>query len=243
MDSEGGRHRSCRFLNAADLGRHERITDSPALVTHLHGRRCPMHARNGVWPSAVSALGIVFLGVAVAAAQYGPPTRLPDTGYASPAGPGDSASSYDSPADAPPVVSQASYVSGDDLAARVADLEASLKKMKAAETAAKKKAAEKPTVVDRRSSSCRRGRVQPGRPEQDRSGQRRERRRDPPRLVGRPGNRLRGVRLQVAMVDGIRRQGQGSRQLHLVNELPVLGHVRVGYFKEPFGLERLMSSN
>jgi phosphate-selective porin OprO/OprP len=202
-----------------------------------------MHARNGGGLSAVSALGIVFLGVAVAAAQYGPPTRLPETGYASPAGPGDRASSYDSPADAPPVASQASYLSGDDLAARVTELEASLKKMKAAETAAKKKASEKPTVVIG-------GRLLVDAAAFSQDAQNKI----------DLGNYENGVVIRRAWLDArgtafdvfdYKWQWAMESDGHVkardnyisVNELPLLGHVRVGYFKEPFGLERLTSSN
>ena len=187
-----------------------------------------MPVPNGVWPNAVSALGIVFLSAAVAAAQHAPPTRLPDMGYVSPAG-------------ALPAVSHASYVPGDDLAARVADLEASLKKMKAAEAAAKQKAAEKPTVVvggrlhfDAAAfSQDAQNKTDLG---NDENGV----------VIRRAWLELRGTAFEVFDYSGqwsMEPDGKVKARDDYVSidELPVLGHVRIGYFKEPFGLERLMS--
>jgi phosphate-selective porin OprO and OprP len=202
-----------------------------------------MPVRNGTWPSAVSALGIVLLGAAVAAAQYPQPTRLPDTGPASPVNPDGGASSYGVPADAPAVASPASYLSGEDLASRVAELEASLKKMQTAEAAAKKKADEKPLVK------------LGGRLQFDAAAFSQDAQNKIDLGNYENGVEIRRARLEIEgaafevfdyrwqfsfLPDGTIKAEDAYLS---VNELPWLGHVRAGRFKEPFSLEELTSSN
>ena len=116
--------------------------------------------------------------------------------------------------------------------------------MQAAEAAAKKKAAEKPTVnvggrlhVDAATfNQDDQNKIDLGDYENGVMIRR--------AWLRRPGNRLRQcstTEWQWSMEpDG---KVKARDNYISINELPILGHVRVGYFKEPFGLERLISSN
>jgi len=148
----------------------------------------------------------------------------------------------------------------DDLAARVADLEAELKKITDKAAADKKKAAGKPSVTVG-------GRIQldyalfdqdavsigsvPGGDWQDGVEFRRA------RLFAK-GETFDVIdyKIQMDFADTDEADQDGGadpnqliqstafKDVYItVNELPVLGHVRIGNFKEPFGLEQLTSAN
>jgi len=167
-----------------------------------------------------------------------------------------------------PLVSGSAYVSGqsDDLAARVADLEAELAKMQDKAAAAKKKAAGKPSVTvgglmqldwavfDQNAQSM--ANV-PGGDWQDGVEFRRAR-----LFVKGEAFHVIDYKFQLDFAntdkanqgsdpdpdgDGIQPgdideliQSTGFADVYLtVKELPVLGHIRIGQFKEPFGMEEL----
>ena len=161
-----------------------------------------------------------------------------------------------------PLVSGSAYVSGpsDELAARVADLEAELQKSQDKAAADKKKAAGKPSVQVG-------GRIQldwalfgqdadsmnhvPGGDWQDGVEFRRAR-------ITLRGEAFHVVdyRLEMDFADTDEAdqdagadpneliQSTAFKDVYItVKELPLVGHVRVGHFKEPFGLEQLASNN
>lgn len=206
-----------------------------------------MIARNRGWLSIVPALAFLFTTVDIARAQYDQPyyqpVPLPDANYTSTGVPGDSLSVQTAPEQVAPYDGYANNASADDLTVRVADLEKSLKKMQAAEAAAKKKAAEKPTVVIG------------GRIHLDAAGFNQ----DDQNKVDL-GNYENGVIIRRAWLDAkgtafevldykwqfsFETDGKiKARDVYVgINELPILGHIRAGNFKEPFGLEQLESNN
>lgn len=184
---------------------------------------------------------LFLLIVTVEAGAQDVPTSLPGASFA----PGHFPD-YSHDALPERVASQPEYANAapdDDLRARVAELEASLKKMQSAEAAKKKKAAEKPTVViggrlhfdaaafnQDEQNKIDLGDYQNG------------------AMVRRAWIEAKGTAFHVFDYKwqwSMESDGKVKARDNYVtiNELPMLGHIRLGYYKEPFGFERLMSPN
>lgn len=199
-----------------------------------------MHGCRGIWLVGILAGAVICSGSAAVCGQEIRPYRPADSAYAGAAELRQPEGISPSPPSSRLMSTSAYSYAEPGLDDRVADLEAALKAIKDKEAAAKKKAAGRPKVTAG-------GRIMVDWATFDQNAA----------SVNQAGDFLNGTEFRRARIflkgDGFHvidykiqmdfADNVDFKDVYLsVNELPMLGHVRMGHFKEPWSLEELTSS-